>query len=614
VAKIVDPDQLNQGTEVDFHDSTKRVQLYVAGNLDDSSPGKSSGATHQALYGFQKEEWLATTSLQGILPPFLPIFEAKFDWINDWQPQDQQTIDLIRDAGFRVVLLDDEFTCIVSLQSIHDPGADLAYYQQVAGFDQATTAFDKTGELNENILVYDGTNDYRDFLKVYLREQGKTYSEGNLLFDQDLSELTYQAYRLPLSNALDVNITETDGNIDANSPYTEIQLSFLQGSGFTTWANSTVYPAGAVVLDPIRQNNGSSNGTWWFTPGGGTSNGTGTADDTGVTDWESYSGEEQIGSEWFAFNRILDLSSGTATKEEFYNWAQRQLRQTSSINDDAVGSPNQDGFGTVNGNVARLLLDFVGTQLITRGGVLIRDFDANDTNAITFTDITVDGGGLNSESAPLTTTARNYPFVAAGSIAFNDTIVDESDVQTFYKVFYQRTTRDTGTDIAVTSASGDTATLTSSTTDFTTNFTNGDYVAISGFSSPENNGIYQANGVVTANSMPVRKVNGATLVNEGAGPTVNLDNDPFDSPDFIVVNDNSGTPITGQVTAASIPFDFDYDGNTQGGRTPGTDAPIAIVCQGTTDAQYAFGLFTINRTVGQSFPLNPAEERVYVNP
>ena len=42
MAKIVDPDQLNQGTEVTFDESTKTIDLALAGNLDDDAPGKSS--------------------------------------------------------------------------------------------------------------------------------------------------------------------------------------------------------------------------------------------------------------------------------------------------------------------------------------------------------------------------------------------------------------------------------------------------------------------------------------------------------------------------------------------------------------------------------------------
>lgn len=616
MAKIVDPDQLSQGTEVVFDRPNKKIQLQVSGNLNDNSPGKSSGVTHQALYSFAKEEWLTDVLLQPIRFPFDPIFEAKFDWINNWQPSDQQTRDLIRDGGFRVVLLNDEYSSIITLQSIDNPTSDRAYYWQTDTFTAPTVNFDKTGELNEPIMVYDGTNDYRGFLKVAVRVQGKTYGEGNLLVDQALSALTYQAYRLPLANAVDPNIVVTDNTIDTTTPFTNIQLSYLSGSRFSTWSSGTVYAAGAVVLDPIRQSAGSSNGTWWFTPtaNGAGSVGTGTATDTSTT-WQHYSGSQQMGTEWFAFNRIFDTSSGTATAAQFYQWGQRALRKTVSINSNVIGAPDQDGFGPVTGSVARLLLDYVGTTLVTQPGVLIRNFDTNDTNNITFRDITKDGGGVDAEYVPITTTVRNYPFVAAGTIAFSTNLVAEPDVDTLYKMYFQYTTRNTGTDIAVTIATGATATLTSATTNFTTNFASGSYVIISGFGiNAVNNGLFQVTTAPSTTAMTIRKVNGETLINEIVGSTVNLDSKPYDSPDAIVVNDNAGDPITGQITASTISFDFDYVNNVQGARTANTNAPIAIIAQGKAGAQWVDGLFTISRTTGLSFPLNAATERVYANP
>lgn len=615
MAKIVDPDQLTQGAEVVFDTSTKNILLSISGNLDDDSPGKSSGVAHQALYSFAKEEWLADPLLQPNRFPFDPIFEAKFDWINDWQPSGSQTVDLIRDGGFRVELLDDEYAAILTLGDMDAPLSDQAYYWQSGSFVAPTTQFDKTGELNEPILIFDGTNDYRSFLKVALREQAKLYSEGNLLVDQALSALTYQAYRIPLTNGPDVNVVASDNTIDTTSPYTEIQLTFVRGDGFTTFADATGYASEDVVFDAAVQVSGSSNGSWWFTPGGGTSSGANTGADVGITDWEPYFGQEQIGTEWFAYNRILDTSSGTATKEEFYQWSMRQLRSTGSINDDAFSSANQDQFGDVTGSVARLLVDFVGAQLVTQPGVLIRDFDTNDTNTLTLKDITVDGGGLDLESVAVTSTERNFPFVSAGNLVFSDNLVAEPDIDTLYKMFFQYTTRDTGTDIAVTAASGDTATLTSTVTDFTTNFADTEYVLISGFANDVNNGLYQVDdAAITSTTMDVRKVNGETLIDEAATPTVNLDNDPYDSPDAIVVNDNGGTPITGTITAATIGFDFDYDNNVQGGRTAGTTAPIAIIAQGTAGAQWVDGLFSITNATGLSFPINAATERVYSNP
>ena len=616
MAKIVDPDQLNQATEVVFSTSGKTISLLVAGNLDDNSPGKTSGVTHQAVYSFTKEEWLATAGLQSSRFPFDPIFEGKVDWVNDWQPLNAQTRDLLRDGGFRVVLLDDEYACIISLQDFNAVGDQGYYWGDIANrFTGVPTNFDKTGEVNENILIFDGTVDDRDFLKVFLREQGKTHGYGDLLIDQGLSVLTYQAYRIPLSNASDPNVIETDVNIDANPPYTNMQLNFLLGSGFTTWGNSVVYGAGAVVLDPIRQSGGSSNGTWWFTPAGGTSSGTGTADDIGVTDWESYVGEEQIGLEWFAFNRVIDMASGTPLLQEIYEWGERQLRQTGSINDDLLGSPNQDGFGVVDGELAMDLFDFVGAILRTRGGVLIREFDTNDTNNLELFDITVDGGGLDQDSVPILSTIRTFPFVAAGNLIFNDNLVDDVDIDTLYTMYFQYTIRDTQIDYAVTASAGATMVLTSGTTDLTTLFTNSDYVQISGFvtNPTENNGLFQVSAVV-AGSMTCTRVNGINPINEVAGPSVNLDTDPYDSPDAIVVDDNGGTDITGTITAAQIAFDFDYDNNVQGGRTQATDAPVAVIAMGLNNAQWVDALFTITRTTGLSFPVNAPIERVYVNP
>ncbi len=613
MAKIVDPDQLNQATEVTFDTSNKRIDLAIAGNLNDTAPGKSSGVTHQALYSFAKEEWLTDANLQKNRFPFLPIFEAKFDWINNWQPNNQQTIDLIRDGGFRVVLLNDEYAAILSLLSFDNPASDLAYYWQTTGWTATTDTFDKTGELNEPILIYDGTNNYRDFLKVALRVQGKTYGYGNLLVDQDLSALTYQAYRLPISNSPDSNITVSDGDIDTLTPYTNMRLNFLKGRGFTTYANNTVYAANSVVLDPARQSSGSSNGTWWFTVAGGTSNGANTAVDSGVT-WVSYNGQQQIGTEWFAFNRIIDTSTGTATAAQFYNWGMRQLRKATNINANAIGGSTQGAFGNVNGSVAMELFDYIGSTLRTKPGVIIRNFDANDTNNLEFSDITKDTGGLDSDSVPNTSTIRTYPFVAAGQITFSTNLVDETNSDTLYKMFFQYSTRDSSATVAMAGVSGATGNLTSSGLNFTTHFANNNYVAISGFANANNNGLFQVTATPNSTNMAVRKVNGEVLVNAAASPTINLDADPYDTPDAIIVNNNAGSPITGQITAASVAFDFDYDGNSQGGRTAGTNAPIAIIAQGKSGAQWVDGLFTITRTTGLNFPLNAADERVYSNP
>jgi hypothetical protein len=106
----------------------------------------------------------------------------------------------------------------------------------------------------------------------------------------------------------------------------------------------------------------------------------------------------------------------------------------------------------------------------------------------------------------------------------------------------------------------------------------------------------------------------------------NLQNDPdavfalffadtFGTAGAIIVEDNDGNPISGNVGGnASLAFTFDYDGNTQGGRVAGTDAPIIAVALGEEDAQYVQNQGLIVRASGQTLALVSALERNYSNP
>ena len=613
MAKIVDPDQIADATEVVYNTTALTVQYLVAGNLNDASPGKSSGVTGQAAYSASKDHILASATLRRHRSPYDPVFDASYLVKDGWDFADAQSRDLLRDAGFRITDTNQELAAIIGLQSVAT--ADQLYYQNVLGFTtpSADIVFDKTGDLNELIEIFDGgANDFRDFLKVFNRVQGKTYAEGNLLIDQDLAALTFIAYRLPLGNGSDPNILNGDAFIDANTPYTGMTLSFLKGSGFSTWADSIVYPAGAVVLDAILQSNGSANGTWWFTPAGGTSSGTGTADDVGVTDWEAYTGERQIGTEWFAFNRIVDGNNGTDV--QVYEWTQRILRLGTDINDNLLGGVNQNAFGTVDGNLGRLLTRFVG-GLKTFGGAFIDQLDPTSRATAEFFDITVDTGGLDVESVPILTTGRTFPFSAAGNMVFSPNAVAETNVDTFFDMYFAHTRRDSAADVAMTAVSTNTGTVTSTIIDLSI-YTATDWVELSGFASPANNGLFQVTGTPTAGSMDVTKTRepNDVLVADTAGPTVNVDDDPFNTDDAVIVQDDVAANITGQITQTLEPFTFAYDTNVQGGRVAGTDAPVVIVGQGLNDSKWAEASFTITRAVGLNFPVNLLDDAVYNNP
>jgi hypothetical protein len=90
--------------------------------------------------------------------------------------------------------------------------------------------------------------------------------------------------------------------------------------------------------------------------------------------------------------------------------------------------------------------------------------------------------------------------------------------------------------------------------------------------------------------------------------------DEFGNSGAILVDDDSGTDISGSVSGASISFDFDYDGNNQGNRTPGTDANVTVIAIGLDTGQYVKATGTIGRSNANSITLTAAIERNYENP
>lgn len=83
----------------------------------------------------------------------------------------------------------------------------------------------------------------------------------------------------------------------------------------------------------------------------------------------------------------------------------------------------------------------------------------------------------------------------------------------------------------------------------------------------------------------------------------------------LIVDDNAGVDMAGNVSgASSITKSFNYDGNAQGGRTPGTDAAITVVGIGLVTGQYVRATGTISRSTSNSVSLVAALERNYENP
>jgi hypothetical protein len=229
MAKIIDPDLLNQGTEIVFDTAAKTLGLAVAGNLSDD------GVAIQCIYSFGKEEWKADATLIKHPFPLKPIdgpSGTQFDLVEGWTWLNTTTTGLIRDGGWALKdsggVSQEEWMNVTTLGSFNAPGSDQGYYTQ--GDISAPTDITLPGEVNQAIQVYGdashGDFDYRSDFIIFLREEGKSYDQYDLIVEQNIAALTYKKYALPLSNDLDtIKVTHSDAEV-ALAPYTNIDITW----------------------------------------------------------------------------------------------------------------------------------------------------------------------------------------------------------------------------------------------------------------------------------------------------------------------------------------------------------------------------------------------------
>lgn len=118
---------------------------------------------------------------------------------------------------------------------------------------------------------------------------------------------------------------------------------------------------------------------------------------------------------------------------------------------------------------------------------------------------------------------------------------------------------------------------------------------------------YTAAGTITFNSV---------LVGAGSSYRLMYTAPPGAGNDYgesgaITVNDASGTPITGTISSGQIAFTFDYDGNTQGGFSAGTDRPVTLIGVKPGTGKFAVATGTLTRSKGISLSLVAEQDRVY---
>lgn len=498
----------------------------------------------------------------------------------------------------------------------------------------STTVLTTTGLTNNAAdttmtAAYDNSNAFTTFYRVRDADpNGKKFVTATLA-DAGETAISSKVIKFPLGfataqDAVDLDISETDANIDANSPYTEVRLRYMDSTYNRAVDSATLRNWGIVVdVGTYSQSNGVSAGTTLVTSANFVLGaGEALADYTGgslilhdatapdrATHTISGTPVDNAGTLEITLTSALTNSESnlsftmeratplTALRGEIYEKLHRQLRLATDIDETD---------GTVIGQMTGDLAAFVGPD-ITFGlgnanpngggtGVIVEGFDANDTNNMFF----VDNGGVK----------RNFPFVAAGNLNFNTNLVNDSDPE--YWLYFQYTTRTTNSDIDVTAPSGSTYTLTGTLPDMAVN----DYIRISGFAQEQNNGLFRVTVENTPSaSYDVIRVDGENVGTVETDQTVNIDENPYNSPDAIIVDDNGGADITGAASSASIAFDFDYDNNVQGGRTAATDAVCVLKAVGLETGQYVEVLgLTITRSTGLSFTATAPLERNYSNP
>lgn len=302
----------------------------------------------------------------------------------------------------------------------------------------------------------------------------------------------------------------------------------------------------------------------------------------------------------FDFGMIGNANGGT--NKEYFEWLQRQLRKNTDIDNDA---------DTAIGVTVDALARFVGEVLELGSadggltfpvnpsgggpGFFLDNHSSVSDNFIVFYD---------SLNQPRTKPETIAVTLDGNDIAFGDSV-------TVYTLFFDRTIRNTVSDLVINAGTGANGTFTSAGSNLPASLDAGvgAYVRIVGLTGGDEpmNGVYQVTSIATG-TYNVTRYDGATIVTTTSA-SLSLDEHPIDTPDAIIVEDAGSTPVTGNFTA-DVVFSFAFDTNVQGGRTVSTDTFVQAKAVGREGAQYTESTVqTIQSGTPLIIPLSAGVER-----
>lgn len=186
-------------------------------------PDSADGITGQALYSALKLIWKNSSTYIKLPFPMESITPEQFEIKQGWALKDLTTRKALRTCGWAERDLSNnviaQWAGIISLGNLG--ATDQPYYQQVDSVEPSVN-FTFPGAINEAIQVVDDPNgdgnfvdgfDNRTYLKLFAREEQKTYSAATLT-DIGVTNMTYIVYRFPLANSSDtIKVLHTDADI-----------------------------------------------------------------------------------------------------------------------------------------------------------------------------------------------------------------------------------------------------------------------------------------------------------------------------------------------------------------------------------------------------------------
>lgn len=601
MAKIIDPDKLSQSSaastgtptgNVHFNTANKTIELIHDGADGGLSPNElldqgydDGGVSLQALYSFIKERWKSDATLIKYPFPMEAITAEQFEFINGWTLTDgtgglQDSKKLIRDAGWAERdtsnVVQKRYAGIISLGTLADTSAGQPYYAFADDTVKTDTRY--IGRVNEAILIYDNTvspvvDDRSKVLTLYIRSAptgvtpnavGYTFAQTTTT-DIGVSVLSTQAYRFPLTQAVDPNIDTAVGDL-STGVYANMRIEYYS-SAQTITETGTNFDVG-VVIDAYFSDTGTQ-----------------------------------------------------PTVKQIYNWVQNELRKATDINVSPGDETNTYGLLTDP------LVEFVGSTLKTLrqgdgDGVFIEGVGSNDFNNVEFID---NGGtsrtfpfkvGLNLQFNENIGDDPNASYKLFYT-TLTDVVTSPNVVKNFGTGDAVLVTKDGGGNIegdvhtvTATIASGNTATSSSPAT--------GSITASTGvLSDSTDSGTWTVDDLIGDILYVVTGTNaGKYYITDNDANTITIDpaGKPFDVNDTavewqILERNDDGTGGTPLITAT-----YNYAENTDAGKAANINAGVTLVAIGLDSAQYATATATIERVNSVNIPVSNALERNYEDP